>query len=500
MIDPERVPVIVGVGQINDRPDDPTTGMHSGELMVAALRRAEEDAGGGGWLSNAQSLGVVRQISFPQLDPLDRFVAEQCGMTKADHFQSGKPHGDMPIRLLHEAANAIGRGEITIAAVTGGEALRTAAAKARAAAADGTKSNALGDLANKAKPNYAARYGLRLPIDVYPLYENALRAEWSQSLDEAQRETAQMWAGMSKVADSNEAAWLHRPVEPNDILTADGRNAPIAFPYTKLMVANASVNQGAAFIIASQAEARRRGVPDERMVHIGYGAAAKAPERYLARPNFTELPSMAIALRDTLALNEVSAADFEYAELYSCFPCVPKLAARIIDWPAGRDITVFGGLTFGGGPIANYMSHAVAEMVRRLRGTDSKGLLYANGGYATDHHAVMVSGAPLPNHRFPQDFGRQAEADAALGPIPALDEDYTGPARIETFTVFFKRDGSVRGGVVVALTPEGSRTLAAVDPTDHDVLRMLMAKDEQPVGQRGTIEPGEDLRYWKIPD
>ena len=496
MNDPARIPVIVGVGQINDRPETPADGMHSGELMVAALNAADEDAGGG-WLAEAQSLGVVRQISFPDLDPLDTYVAERCGMANADHFQSDKPHGDMPIRLLHEAANAIGRGEIAIAAVTGGEALRTAAARARAAAGDGDKSNALGDLAKRARPNYPARYGLRLPTDVYPLYENALRKEWGQSLTEAQQETARMWSAMSKVADGNEAAWLHRPVEPDDILTVDERNVPIAFPYTKLMVANASVNQGAGFIVASLAEARRRGLPEDRLVHIGYGAAAKAPEAYLARPDFSTLPSMELALRETLRLNDVAATDLTHAELYSCFPCVPKLAARFIDWPEDRDITVFGGLTFGGGPIANYMSHAVAEMVHRLRGTGDKGLLYANGGFATDHHAIIVAGSPLPGHRFPQDFDRQAEADAALGPIPELDKEYAGQARIETYTVFYKRDGSVRGGVIVALTPDGKRTLAAVDPTDRATLRLLTGDGTEPVGQSGLLAAEGDLRVWK---
>ena len=41
MTDPERIPVIIGVGQINDRPADPDQGMDSLGLMVAALRAAE---------------------------------------------------------------------------------------------------------------------------------------------------------------------------------------------------------------------------------------------------------------------------------------------------------------------------------------------------------------------------------------------------------------------------------------------------------------------------
>ena len=57
-------------------------------------------------------------------------------------------------------------------------------------------------------------------------------------------------------------------------------------------------------------------------------------------------------------------------------------------------LSFFGGLTFGGGPIGNYMSHAVASMVGKLRETGGKGLLFANGGYATH---VLV---PHPKYLF----------------------------------------------------------------------------------------------------
>ena len=45
MTDPERIPVIIGVGQVGDRPDDPDAGLDSLGLMVAALRVAADDAG-----------------------------------------------------------------------------------------------------------------------------------------------------------------------------------------------------------------------------------------------------------------------------------------------------------------------------------------------------------------------------------------------------------------------------------------------------------------------
>ena len=93
------------------------------------------------------------------------------------------------------------------------------------------------------------QHGLVAPTDLYPLYENATRAAWGQSLAEAQAESGQIWAGMSAVAAGNEAAWIRNALTADQITSADADNRPIAFPYQKRMVANSSVNQGAGFIV-----------------------------------------------------------------------------------------------------------------------------------------------------------------------------------------------------------------------------------------------------------
>ena len=132
---PERVPVIVGVGQVNDRPDSPQQGLDSGGLMVAALRAADDDAGAnstGGWLAAVDSLALVSQMSWPHPNPLTQTVADAIGARPAHLFQTALPNGDSPILLLNQAANRIGSGEARICAITGGEALRTAAHLARA--------------------------------------------------------------------------------------------------------------------------------------------------------------------------------------------------------------------------------------------------------------------------------------------------------------------------------------------------------------------------------
>jgi len=495
-MNPDLLPVIVGVGQINDRPDNPLAGRDPVALMADALRSAEADAGTA-LLAEADWIGVVQQIAFPDIADASGPVAEALGATGAERIQSKGPNGDSPILLLNEAANRIGAGEIRIALVTGAEALRTAGAR-KAAASGGARPDALRDATHRVKTGYAQSHGLVVPTDVYPLYENALRPALGQSLAEGQAESGAIWSRFSEVAASNPAAWLRKPVSAQEIITPSDKNRPIAFPYTKLQVANAAVNQGAGFIVMAAGEARARGIPEAKWIYVGNGAAAHEPAAILARDGYVRSAGMDVSIRKAMELNQLAVTDLAAVELYSCFPCVPKMARRVLGWPLEKPATVFGGLTFGGGPIGNYMSHAVASMVETLRAAGGTGLLFANGGYATHNHTIALSARPIPAATFPRPYDFQAEADAARGPVPAVDEGYTGPASVESYTVFYDREGQPRSGVIVARTADGTRTLAHVPASDASTIARLQGEGAEPVGASGTITAGEPLRTWRF--
>ncbi len=501
MTSADNTPIIVGVGQINDRPDVPTDGMDPIALMAAALVKAEGDAGAK-LIADADFLGIIQQIAFRDLGDPCTPLAVALGASPATAYQSDGPNGDSPILLLNEAANRIGAGEVKIALVVGAEALRTATARAKvAAAAKGAAPvEATRAAAQRHQPNFAQSYGLVAPVDVYPLYENALRAHLGQSFAEAQQESGEIWSRFSDVAAANDGAWIKKPTSAQAVITPSDNNRPIAFPYNKLMVANSSVNQGAGFIVTSVGEARARGIPEGKWIYVGNGAAAHEAGSPLKRDRYDRSVSMEISITKALALNAVQPEDLDLVELYSCFPCIPKLARRIIDWPVERPASVFGGLTFGGGPIGNYMSHAVVSMVERLRAEHGTGLLFANGGYATHNHSIVVSSAPIPAASFPLSYDFQAEADAARAAIPDLDQEYAGPATVESYTVFYQRDGSVRAGVVVAKTPDGKRTLGHVPAADVATITRLTAPDAEPVGSSGEIvgKAAAGLNHWRF--
>ena len=488
-MDESKIPVIVGVGQINDREER----LNAVELMAVALRNADAD-GGGGWLGRIDALDVVAQLSFPEFADASAPLAQLLELTPRHCAQTRYPMGDSPVALLNAAANRIAAGEADVCAVAGGEALRTAAKRAA-----GGKRDAVRESAARGTREGRARYGIVAPTDVYPLYENACRASWGQTLAEAQAESAEIWAGMSRVAAANAHAWLRNAVSAKEIAAISANNRPIAFPYTKLTVANASVNQGAAFIVTSLARAKAAGVAETRLVYVGRGAAAREPGDVLARDRLDRSLSLDASLRGALAFNGIGSGELDLVELYSCFPVMPKLARRTIDWPVDRQMTVFGGLTFGGGPVGNYMSHAIASMTEGLRESGRHGLLFGNGGFATTTHCMVISRDAAIASQGAHDPSVQDQADAQRGPAPAFLETYSGEAAIETYTVFYDREGAAKSGVIVGRTPKAERFLAYVAGEDAETIAFLTDGQREPVGARGrVVTDAEGANHWRL--
>lgn len=490
--------VIIGVGQINDRPVTPEAGLNSLELMEAALRRADADAGGD-WLGRIDSLYVVNQVSFPALSPAARKVADAIGAPDGFTFETKVPMGDSPLRLLSDAANRVASGEAEVAALVGGEALRTAAHRAAAASGGNASQHGVMENARKRGPaNDAEAYGLVTPAEIYPLYENATRHAWGQTLAEAQAESAAIWSGFSHVAAGNPAAWIREARTPEEILTPSASNRPISFPYNKLMIANSSVNQGAAAIVTTLARARAAGIDEARLIYVGQGAYARESEDMMARADYLQSVSMAQSLESALAQNGMTIEEIDRVELYSCFPCVPKMARRAIGWPLDKPMTVHGGLTFGGGPMGNYMTHALACMVGKLRENGGNALIFANGGYASYSHSLVISADPIPAASLPASYDFQPQADARRAPAPAYDADYLGEATIETYAVFYDRAGEVSGGTVVARNPAGTRVLGKLRADDAASIALLTSGAVDPVGTAGKLVAGEGgLREWQ---
>jgi acetyl-CoA C-acetyltransferase len=126
---PDRIPVIVGVGEIVDRPKQIAAGLEPLALLELALKQAEADSDAL-LLGEIQSLDIVNFLSWRYQDPA-RQLSERLRIRPA-HACYGPVGGESPIRYLHEAAQRIARGECSVAAVCGAESQGTATKAERA--------------------------------------------------------------------------------------------------------------------------------------------------------------------------------------------------------------------------------------------------------------------------------------------------------------------------------------------------------------------------------
>jgi acetyl-CoA C-acetyltransferase len=507
-----RTPIVVGVGQITNPPDpgtDPSERPEPLELMVRALRAAAEDAdgvapgstatAGGALIRQADSIRVVVQLGWRSVNPA-LLVAQKLGFhpdALPAELMLSAIGGNGPQALMHDACRAIARGDRQVVLVTGAEAIYTRTAARRdprkpainwtSQPAEGTPTPVGFGVERPGATDLETSRGVGLPIHVYPILENALRAANGWTLPEHTARLGALWSRFSQVAASNPYAWLPTARTPEEITTPSPDNRMISFPYTKLLTANMQVDQGAAYIVCSVEAARRAGVPEDRWVFPLAGADANDHWFMSHRPELHRSPAIRLAAHAALELAGVGVDDLGPIDLYSCFPSVVQIAAHEIGLPADdpqRSLTMTGGLTFGGGPGNNYSTHGIAQVVQALRAEPgSVGLVTGLGWYATKH-AIGVYGS-----RPPLDGGRagfawrnlQPEVDAL--PQCRVDSEATGPVRIETYTVTFGREGNPERGIVVCRTGDDSRAWANI--VDPDTLASLCV--EEGIGRTGTL-------------
>jgi acetyl-CoA C-acetyltransferase len=488
MIDSANIPVIVGAGEAIERWDGVERASEPLALMENAIRNATFSFR----IAQIDSLDVVNVSSW-RYQKAALQLAQRLNISPA-HCRHGPIGGESPVRLIDEAAQRIANGESRVAVVCGAEAQYSV----NRARAEGLRlpwtplAPAIRDATfwdGYLNPQ-AITHDVTQPAQVYPLFENAAQAAWSQTPREALVESGAAWAQLSRIAASRVCSWSGSSFSSDDITAPGPDNRSVAWPYTKRMVANPAVNQGAAVILTNLAHARAQGMADDDLIFVWSGAWANEPRDYLMRDSFDHCPAQRAVLQ-TLQ-QRAAPRDFQYYELYSCFPIVPKLARRTLALDARASISVTGGLSFFGAPLSNYMTHAAVAMFERLRGrNDALGLLYGQGEFMTKHHALILATSPPGAGQFHGDRCVQPLADEGRRAL-TLNANFTGEAHVETSTVIYERDGSHRFGVVVARTADGQRVLARVPPADRTTLDQLLDISKSPIGRCGRIAHAAD--------
>jgi len=485
----DRRPVLVGVAQLVQRDALPAEALSPLAMLERTAHEAALDACvGDAALRALDTLAIVDVVGWhPRNGP--RLLAERLGAAPRREVVSAVG-GEIPVRIVNELAREIAAGRSRIALVAGSNHLRTLrrAQNARVKLAWDTGGEGSPERIGASHPGSSkgeADYGLSMPIHIYPLFENALRARRGLPLDEHRRRIAALMSRFTDVAAKNPAAWFPIARSAEKIATPTERNRMISYPYTKFMNAVLETDQGAAVLLMSRAAARDLGVPEDRQVHWWGGAHANEAVWYPSeREDFARCRALDDAVRTALAeagtpLDEIAAFDF-----YSCFPVAVEMACEMLglgeDDPRG--LTVTGGLPYAGGPGNNYTLHSIAAMVERLRTTPgARGLVTGNGWYLTKHAALVLASAP----REGDDIGPGAAPRGASIPgDTASTAPVEGRGVLETYTVVFDREGAPARGIAIGRT-EADRRFVANTPDERAFLEDFVAVEN--VGRPGRV-------------
>lgn len=481
-IDP-RTPVVVGAGQIVQRPANLEEALEPVAVMAEALAAAEADSGAPGLAGRAELIVAVKGAwSYP--DPA-RLLAERFGASRARTCLT-TDGGNTPQSALNLLARRISAGEIDVAVLTGAETIWSRR-RLRAAGVErkvteqppGTRPDmTIGSELAMSSDNERAR-GLEMPVHFYPTFESAIRHARGETIEEHRTRISALWARFNEVAVANPFAWSRQPMSAEEIRTPSPTNRMVGFPYTKAMNSNWDLDQGAAVIVCSAGAARRMGVPPERWVFLHAGTDAHDTLSVTNRWSLGRSPAIRAAGARVLALAGVGVDDLGHVDLYSCFPSAVQVAAAEIGLGEDRPLTVTGGLTFAGGPLNNYVTHSVATMVGRLRSDPGAfGLVTANGGYLTKHAMGVYSTDPPAGGFRWEDL--QEEVDASPTRLGADEHD--GDVEIEAYTVMHGRDGPERA-LVACLLPDGRRAWG----NSTDAATMVAMTEDDFIGRKAHL-------------
>ncbi len=485
----EETPVLVGVGQVLQRRDDPREAAEPLAMMVEALRRAGDDAGAPKLLSRADSLYVLRGV-WPYGDP-GREIARRLGATPRETV--GTPYGgNFSQACVIDAARRIQAGRCAVALVTGAENGRSAGqAQRRDITLRFSEAPGVPDrLVAEERPIFhhaeLAR-GMNSASDVFAVIESAIRAARGEHLEAHARRIARLWAGFSEVAERNPNAWIRRSHSAEEIGRPSAENPMISYPYTRIMNANARVDMGAGLVLCSLATARSVGVPEHRLVFLHAATEAHDSAFLSTRMDFHRSPALAVAGPRLLELAGRDLGAIPNLDLYSCFPSAVQVAVAELGVAEGRSLTVTGGLTFGGGPLNSYGVHAIARMAEVLRACPGElGLVHGMGGWLAKH-ALAVYGTEPPAHGFR--YEKPEEAREGALPLREARVDFRGPVRIEAYTVSH-RGGEPALAHVACLTESGARSWGTL--SGADVLLAMMR--EEFCGRQGELDGHGRLR------
>lgn len=478
-----NTPVLVGVGAVTQRESDPARADEAAALMIRAARLAGDDCGAPALLAEVERIGVPKGI-WSYSDPA-RLVAEALGASATTLLAE---IGILQQSLFADACREIEAGHIEVALVVGGEAkYRQLQAQIQGVEAPETEQSDAPDIVLEPEQEIWSEIesaaGLGMPVGFYALMESALRHALGEDLDTHRDRVAAMYEAFSEVARGNPHAWHREGMSAADIRDASAKNKMLAFPYTKFHNSQWNVDQAGALLFCSVAKAQALGIPREKWVFPLASTESNYMVNTSQRADLAGSAGARLAGSRALELSGVSADQLDLLEMYSCFPSAVQIYARELGIDLKRPLTVTGGMTFGGGPLNNFVLQATCRMAELLREQPgSKGLVTSVSGMLTKQGFGVWSTEPNPAGFGFADVTNEARAAAPALPLVAAEG---GRGEIVGCTVLFHGDSPLRAVAVITLD-SGERTVAYSE--DAELMSAMMRQEF--CGRRAEVGEG----------
>lgn len=509
VLDADRTPVIVAVGQAESRD------LSLGPIELAEAAGVEAFEAASGLRRAIERITVIGILSRRGGQAPASTLARRLGLEGARR-ETTAVGGNGPQAMVERAAADIADGRLAATLIVGAEAVRSTRMKPSAAAekAESAKPSGADKPVEPAEPDPVIgdsrpglspeehSAGLYVPVQVYPLFESVLATRAGRSPAAQREHIGRVMAPFTEVAAQHPHAWFPERLSAAEIATISPDNRLVAEPYLKRMVAFLGAAQSAALVVTSLARARSAGLGEGAMF-VWSAASATEVWNPVARPDLGRSAGFEAAAEAALEASRVSVADVTLFDLYSCFPSAVQMAAAGLGLSAvpaeGQPrLTVTGGLPYFGGPGNNYSAHAIATMFDRLR-EDGGGtaLVSAVGWYMTKHSVGIYGSDPSPRgFRTGAVAEAQQQIDSGALPYVAASEVAGCLATVDASTVLYDREGRPESAPVIATTGDGRRVaLAAAEGELASVAGHFL------VGARIVLEPAsrdEDPPRYRV--
>lgn len=491
----DNTPIIVGAGQCVEREAGKTSPMG----IAARAAQAAIDASGGSSVAEAIDTIAVTKIfsdsaalwatDLGRSNNPPQSIAKAIGANPDNRIYS-VTGGNVPQSFVIEFFADLVEGRRSMVLVAGSEAIRNQRnAKRNDLTLDWEEEfdepledRGFGDFVANDQERHN---GMVMPLFYYAIIEEARRQRLGLSLEDYLSQLGALQQSFSAVAAQNPYSQFPGSMTADQILDAE----PLTHLYTKRMIAQDSVNQGAALLLTTVGKARELGIPKSNWVYM-HGAAQGMEVDLSLRPD-PSTSRMAEQVADkAIAMSGKNIDDISLIDIYSCFPCAVTAITDHLNLPAdgSKALTLTGGLPYFGGPGNNYSMHGIAEMWSQIRSNPQQyAFIHANGGVLSKHASGVFSCQPSAID--------WSEADTKISQdVLERKEQIAKPegGTVISYTVNYLK-GTPAQGIVLCETDDGKRFVSSTAATDQETVQQMLTSE--PAGRRVTVTPDAEQEH-----